>query len=150
MKLLTQLSRRTWLKMVLGSVATFVFSQFSWFPFSMVRFPFRDEEILWQYVRRMFIHPGSAVVIGRKYLECRPREANSKELARLIVCNSQLSNLQTGNIGLTSFRNMIGRRIRKDFLLGHVVTLDGWILSNTELRLSSFLALKTNVSSSLG
>ena len=116
----------------------------------MVRSPFGDEEILWQYVRRMFIHPDSAVVIGRKYLECRPYEANSRKLAKLIISDSQLSNLQTDDIGLASFRNIIGRKIREDFLLGHIVTLDGWILSNTELRLSSFLALRTNVSSSLG
>ena len=148
MTFFTRLTRRGWLKMMVGTVGAFLLSQHAWLSWKTrsVRHP---EEILWHHVQRILNHPESAIVIGRKYLQCKSCEADVKLLTRLIVPEKQLIALK-GDEGLAKLRNILRRKIREDFLEDRVVTLEGWILSLTEVRLCSFVLMKTDKSFAIG
>ena len=123
-------------------------SQNAWLLWNTRSVP-QAEEILWDYLQQIFIHPESAVVIGREYLQCRSCEADARQLTRLIVPEEQLTGLK-GETGLANLRNILRSRIREDFIEDRVVTLEGWILSHTEVRLCSLVAVKTDKSFAFG
>ena len=148
MTFFTRLTRRVWLKMVAGTIGAFLLSQNAWLSWNTRSVP-HAEEILWHHVQRILIHPESAVVIGRKYLQYRSSEADARQLTRLLVPEEQLITLR-GETGLAKLRNIIRSRIREDFLEDRVVTLEGWVLSLTEVRLCSLVAVKTDKSFALG
>ncbi len=151
MTFFAKLTRRGLLKMVAGTtIGVFFLSQHTWFSWKPGSVSHTGEEILWQHVQRILIHPESAMVIGRKYLQCRTCEANARELTRLIIPKKQLTSLEEGNMGLANFKSFIQGRIREDFLAERVVTLEGWILSLTEVRLCSLVAVKMDQSIAVG
>lgn len=148
MNFFARITRRGWLKLVAGTVGAFAFSQNAWLPWNS---PSRrhDEEILWGHVQRILNHPESAAVIGRKYLQCRTCEADAGLLTKLIAGGVELVTLES-DTGSEKLRKILRSRIREDFLNDRVVTLEGWVLSLTEARLCSFVAVKTDKSFALG
>lgn len=149
MTFFAQLTRRRLLKMVGGLIGGFVISQHTWFLWKPGSAYHAPEEILWSYVQRILVHPESAMVIGKKYLQCRSCEADVGELTKLIVPHDQPSILQSKG-GLSQFRKDIRKRIREDFLKDQTIILDGWILSLTEVRLCSLMAVKMDSSIAVG
>lgn len=82
----------------------------------------------------LFKDRSSAQMIGMLYLKITPDEANIKQLLSHI-CNTD----PELEIHAQSNRAAFVRQIKilqcEDFYNGHVVNIDGWILSQTEARL---------------
>lgn len=149
MNFFARITRRGWLKFVAGTAGAFWLSQYAGLSLWSVRPGRHAEDILWQHVQRILIHPESAAAIGRKYLQCTSCEADARLLTRLLVPERQLAALEN-DTGSAKFRHMIQRRIREDFRESRTVTLEGWVLSITEVRLCSLVAMKTDGSFVLG
>lgn len=85
---------------------------------------------------RLLPHPESARVLGAAYLRRRPEEANRSTLL--------------GLLGLAGERAIRSEAVlalhRADFRAGRVLTLRGWTLSLTELRLCALVCLTTAAS----
>jgi hypothetical protein len=85
--------------------------------------------------------PQSAGVVGRAYLREAPREADVPTLVQLVAGGLpggvQVVNRATDN----QLRELITVRIREDFAEDRTVTLQGWIVSQTEARLFAVAAL---------
>jgi len=130
--------------MILRTIGAFFFSQLTW-PSWNTRSVRNADEVLWYHVQKIFPHPESAIVIGKKYLQCASCEANVELLTKLIVSNPlPIPTEPEGEVD--KIRNILRKKIRRDFLEDRVVTLDGWILSLTEVRLCSLVVMKTDKS----
>jgi hypothetical protein len=89
---------------------------------------------------QFFSHRESAQVIGRRYLALRPEEANLNRLTALIFRTpehcARLENADTGQL-----RAILLNQQRADFARGRTIMIDGWILSETEVRLCALAAI---------
>jgi hypothetical protein len=88
-------------------------------------------------------HGRSAVAVGRAYLAARPQEADVERLASELELPADLPDLesQAGLATLVALAGSLSSRHRADFREGRVVELEGWVLSETELRLAALAAL---------
>jgi hypothetical protein len=88
----------------------------------------------------LFRHPDSARAIGAAYLALHPEEANADDLVKLIsdVPEDPMVTLHASDAEL---RTWVRRRQAHDFASGHIVKLDGWLLSATEGRLCALTVL---------
>jgi hypothetical protein len=80
---------------------------------------------------------GSAAAVGRAFLAAYPGERDAERLARDIT--ARVGGSVAG--GTTHLRHGISREIRRDFAIGRIVRVDGWILSETEAKLCGLAAL---------
>jgi hypothetical protein len=86
----------------------------------------------------LFADRESAVVLGGAYLELRPEErATPILLERLGLTREALNEVAERERVLDGLR----QRHRDDFRMGRIVELQGWFLSETELRLSALVFL---------
>jgi hypothetical protein len=76
--------------------------------------------------------------LGLIYLQQHPVEAHAEVLARLVTGRAWADVLPMAPADLT---RAITARQAVDFAAGHVVALDGWILSRTEARLCALAAV---------
>jgi hypothetical protein len=83
----------------------------------------------------LFRDPGSAIVVGRRYLRMRPAEAELSTLLEWVL--PQGLRLRPEH----EIRSILANRIRADFESRRTVELEGWVLSETEVRLCALLAL---------
>lgn len=81
----------------------------------------------------------SARMIGMDYLDIVPHEADPRLLVALIGADLNLGGKEPATI--STMRRLISERIRRDFELGHIVRLHGWLLSVTEVRVCALCAL---------
>lgn len=79
----------------------------------------------------------SAAVVGRAYLEDRPEERDPQSVARLVLEGLQIVPQSSGR----ALRRALESRIRMDFDERKVVSVAGWVLSQTEARLAALAAL---------
>jgi hypothetical protein len=79
----------------------------------------------------------SAAAVGRAYLYSVPAEADS----RLLVQRLSASLGKGRMLGDDELRRLLARRIDRDFAEERVATVQGWVLSVTELRLCALCAL---------
>jgi len=79
----------------------------------------------------LFTRPDSAAAIGRAYLEVAPDEGDVHHLTSTLR-----SHLPAGPL-----RAAVAQRVHDDFDSQRVVTVDGWVLSQTEARLCAIAAL---------
>jgi hypothetical protein len=77
--------------------------------------------------------------LGLEYIARFPEEADLTFLERKITADIDVPDVQSGN--LATIRRMLTARIRADFEQGNVVTLEGWMLARTELRMCAIAAL---------
>jgi hypothetical protein len=77
--------------------------------------------------------PGAIAVLGRRYLDAYPEDADHEVLRRALGLD------QAGSEDAVFER--IGSAIRRDLGTGEVVDVDGWQLTRTECRLYAVVAL---------
>lgn len=102
-----------------------------------------DDDIEHEVGRRLakvFGHPDSARRVGMEYLRKRPQDADIRVLIRHLVPDPRrLQALRACD------RETLGRflaeSMRRDFQRGKIMSVDGWILSETELRVCALSAL---------
>jgi hypothetical protein len=90
-----------------------------------------------------FHHVSEARDIGHYYLEVYPDEAVTEKMQRQV--EDSLGEVPSDVISDEGkFRHFVQEKIRSDFKQGKTVTLDGWVLSETEARLCALLALRAS------
>jgi hypothetical protein len=85
--------------------------------------------------------PASAARIGRACLAERGSEGSAEELTRLL----ERSLDDRARRSRRALRAALTRRMRDDFGAGSTVRVQGWVLSRTEVRLFTLVALETPV-----
>ena len=81
----------------------------------------------------------AARVIGRAYLATAPAEAGVEALVTELTLPRQ--NQGEGPAGTAGLKEWLAQRSRDDFAAGRVVSVDGWLLSESEARLYALVAL---------
>ena len=85
-------------------------------------------------------HGASAAAIGRAYLRLAPEEAVKPLLAALVAADAappaRLLAARDGEL-----RRILAAAQREDFRAGRTVSVRGWLLSRTEVRLCALAAL---------
>jgi hypothetical protein len=86
--------------------------------------------------------PDSARFIGSEYLQSLPSSARNSSTMVHALCAISSSNPDDWiKLGDQDLRNLIDRQQRKDFEYNRTVKIDGWILSETEVRLCALATL---------
>jgi hypothetical protein len=85
--------------------------------------------------------PESAAAIGQEYLLGSPGEASLDFLVRTIASALGGTPNQVARIARRELRARYQSRQRSDFAEGHMVSVQGWFLSQTEARLCALVAL---------
>ena len=83
----------------------------------------------------------SAIELGKKYLLRHPEHCSSKLLAKFIFSGWNESERQLALTKPDILKKLLKRKVRQDFVIDHVSSLDGWILSKTELQHWALLSL---------
>lgn len=89
----------------------------------------------------LFAHAPSAHAVGRVYLRQVPAEGDAQALARLIADSLGTDAGALARMSDGALRHAIARRIRQDFADDRITSVDGWLLSVTEARLSAVTTL---------
>lgn len=98
------------------------------------------EQEIARRIAGLFDHPGSAREIGKEYLRLAPSENDVAVLIRNVIPDSgRMRSLSTA--GRESLRRHIATASREDFQQGRMISVNGWMLSQTELRLCAIVAL---------
>ncbi len=87
------------------------------------------------------IQKDSAAVVGREYLRRVPEEADVHRLVDGICSCYPVGREGLIRAGQQELRARLRDQQRQDFENGHIVKLQGWILSETEVRLCALAAL---------
>jgi hypothetical protein len=82
--------------------------------------------------------PASATAVGRVYLDSVPGEADPRILVSRV---SASLGPRGGTVDDDELRRLLARRIARDFEDERISTVQGWVLSVTELRLCALCAL---------
>ncbi len=83
----------------------------------------------------------SAAEIGRQYLDMEPEPGSELHLVHRFALDLGLSVRDIRTIGSDALGSLIKDTVREDFRNDRVGSVDGWILSHTELRLYSLAAI---------
>jgi hypothetical protein len=83
----------------------------------------------------------SAKVVGQAYLDAVPEEASLPLLVDLISQGIPGGRRTIRGESSDRLRGLLVDRIGVDFEQGHVLSVRGWLLSRTEVRLYSLVAL---------
>lgn len=86
-------------------------------------------------------NPASAARIGRACLAEHGSEGSAEELTALL----ERSLAARARRSRRSLRAALSQRMRDDFAAGSTVRVQGWVLSRTEVRLFTVVALETPV-----
>jgi hypothetical protein len=87
----------------------------------------------------------SAKIIGRKYLQDTPEEADIEVLVHLL-CRHPTQHLHKFRTADSSrIKRIIREQHLKDFEFGRTLRVNGWILSETETRLCALSAMMTTL-----
>jgi hypothetical protein len=89
---------------------------------------------------RFYSNRESAQVIGRRYLDLAPSEADLERLMALI-CHSDENSARFAHANTEQLREILLDQQRTDFARGRTVMIDGWVLSETEVRLCALAAI---------
>lgn len=88
-----------------------------------------------------FTNVESAKIVGREYLKCRPKERDIVLLVELICSFRAERRAELAKADVEKRREVLQLQQRQDFERGRVVTVHGWILSETEVRLFALATL---------
>lgn len=90
---------------------------------------------------RSFSSPESAAELGRAYLATASRESSPALLVDRIAAGlpNGYKVLRMADDG--QLKSLLARRLKEDFMAGNTVTVDGWVISQTEARLCALAAL---------
>lgn len=88
-----------------------------------------------EFAARLLPHAASACMIGQRYLACSPDAPR--------VMSDALKRLKRPSVGgFATEAEMIVTALRSDFENDRTVTVDGWVLSETEIALCVLVALR--------
>lgn len=95
---------------------------------------FATEKQLRKSFKRLTKQPEleSLITVGKMYLEAVPEEADTEKLLQY------LPNAETLD---ETYWDTLHTQVRSDFIAGQTVSLDGWVLSQSECRLYGLLFL---------
>ena len=79
-----------------------------------------------------------ARILGRVYLASQPEEASREVLTELLSAHLDLAPFGVSNADL---KQLYRARVIRDFAEANTLTIQGWILSRTELRLFGLASL---------
>jgi hypothetical protein len=82
-----------------------------------------------------------AAALGRRYLETVPREGDVGQLVDAIFVGWSRRDLDASERDPVRFAQQIDAQQRRDFEQGHIEVVDGWSLSQTELRMFAVVFL---------
>ena len=85
--------------------------------------------------------PDSAAAVGRAYLARYPAEAPPARLVAGIVDGWERDGFDAARAGRGALRRRLGEQVRRDFARGRVVSVDGWVLAESEARLFALAAV---------
>jgi len=101
---------------------------------------FNTFEPLSARLSRFFTNTSSACAIGRRYLALKPQEADPRLLAAL-VSRTPENYLALVNADSRRVRELLLAQQKRDFECGQIVKINGWILSETEVRLCAIVTI---------
>jgi hypothetical protein len=90
---------------------------------------------------QVFTHSPSAAIVGLEYLRCVPGEADVDRLVDLICASLPTRRAELAQADMEKLRELLRSQQRQDFDRDHTVKVQGWILSQTEVRLCGLAAL---------
>jgi len=98
------------------------------------------EHVVGRRMAEIFGHPDSARRVGMEYLRERPQDADIRVLIRHLVPDPRrLQALR--ECDRAALGRFLAESTRRDFQRGKTMSVDGWILSETELRVCALSAL---------
>jgi hypothetical protein len=89
---------------------------------------------------QFFSNRESARVVGQRYLDLTPNEASTERLMALIF-QSKENYARLAHADAEQLRAILSDQQRADFAHGRTIMIDGWILSETEVRLCALAAI---------
>ena len=96
-------------------------------------------------LRQFFSNRESARTIGRQYLALRPDEASLGQLTTLI-CRTPEFCARLENADSEQLRRFLSEQQRSDFEHDRIVSINGWLLSETETRLCAIATVAAPLS----
>lgn len=100
-----------------------------------------EEHILVRKLTDTLRHPTSARVVGRAYLYAGPETTTRSLLIRRILGEDANERKVFHTMNRDRRRERLRTQIRNEFQAGKIVTVNGWILAETEACLCSLAAL---------
>ncbi len=98
-----------------------------------------SQALAWR-LSRFFVARQSAQVLGRRYLDRQPHEANLGLLTARISRTAE-NYVRLASADMEQLRALLSTQMRQDFEDNLTVSIDGWILSETEARLCAIAAI---------
>ena len=94
-----------------------------------------------RHIAGIFSRPLSAARVGRAYLRARPDEASPERLIAALAAGWPGGAARIERLSHARLRRRLRRTIRTDFAAGRTVTVQGWILAESEARLFGLTTL---------
>ena len=116
------MKRRTFLTIAAGGVATAGAS----LGYRFWSRPSFDPSLVHPAALESILDAAEIAAIGAAYRVQTPHERSRRSLVRLLMAGMPAS--------ADTFPDALARRVEEDFAEGHVVHVDGWVLSITEAR----------------
>lgn len=91
----------------------------------------------------LFSDPSSAAAVGSAYLDVRDGAADAAALVDEFVGSDVGFRARLDSMTQRELRKYVRERVKEDFLAGRTSSVDGWVLSHTELLLYALAAVKT-------
>ena len=89
----------------------------------------------------IFTRPLSAARIGRAYLRAHPDQARLDRLLQELAAGWPGGAGHLERLSTAQLRRRLNRKIRADFAAGRTVTVEGWVLAESEARLFALTTL---------
>jgi hypothetical protein len=92
-------------------------------------------------VAGVLTRPGRAARVGRADHRARPDDASHGRLMPALAGGGPGGAAPVERLGTAQLRRRLQRKIRADFAAGRTVTIQGWVLAESEARLFGLTAL---------
>ena len=89
-------------------------------------------------IHGLFSDVESAKTVGKRYISL-----NSHSISHAVLLNNSGLDIRDRLkfLNRSSLKKELNERCKKDFIAGHTILIDGWILSRSEISLCGLLAL---------
>ena len=93
--------------------------------------------IITNLVSAAFKDPTKTTQLGFAYIHTFPQEADASKLVHALLENNIEIARKTVDNDINCLNSILLKQIKNDFKLNKIVNIDGWIVSQTEARLSA-------------
>jgi hypothetical protein len=139
----TFIQRRFFLQSVALSVASILLHPML---HAFRRLTSREEDAFISHLTSVYRHRESAEIIGWQYLQSTATEKNVETLIDLVCSTQSLGRREFLDMDKDRLRAVFASQQRDDFANNRTVKVQGWILSETEVRLCALAALTASSS----